>query len=58
MWRIEAGRARFQPVRTGIETDDRVQVVSGLTAGERVIAYSTNPLAEGVRVREQKLSER
>lgn len=58
VWRIEAGRARFQPVRTGIETDDRVQVVSGLTAGERVIAYSTNPLAEGVRVREQKLSER
>lgn len=54
VWRIEDGRARFQPVKTGMETDRQVEIVSGLDAGARVIAYSTQQLDADVRVREQK----
>ncbi|MFP5404450.1 MAG: efflux RND transporter periplasmic adaptor subunit [Gammaproteobacteria bacterium] len=55
VWRIDAGRARFQPVEPGLVADGRVQVVTGLAAGERVIAYSAKQLDEGLRVREQAL---
>lgn len=58
VWRIDQGRARFQPVETGVESPQRVQVVSGLAAGDRVIAYSAKQLDDGVRVREQRLTPR
>jgi HlyD family secretion protein len=58
VWRIEQGRARFQPVQPGVRTDGQVQVVSGLEAGDRVIAYSARQLEDGVRVREQQLTPR
>lgn len=58
VWRIDAGRARFQPVRPGVQTADRVQIVSGLQAGDSVIVYSAKQLDDGVRVREQKLTPR
>ena len=58
VWRIEQGRARFQPVQPGMQTAERVQVVSGLAAGDRVIAYSSRQLDDGVRVREQQLTPR
>jgi len=58
VWRIEQGRARFQPVQPGMQTAERVQINSGLAAGDRVIAYSSRQLDDGVRVREQQLTPR
>ena len=58
VWRIDGGRVRFQPVQTGVQTAERVQIVSGLAAGDRVIAYSAKQLDDGVRVREQRLATR
>lgn len=58
VWRIDRGRARFQPVETGVQSPARVQIVSGLAAGDRVIAYSAKQLEAGVRVREQRLTPR
>lgn len=56
VWRIEQGRARFRPVQSGMQSAERVQIVSGLAAGDRVIAYSAKQLDDGVRVREQRLT--
>lgn len=58
VWRIEQGRARFQPVQPGVQTDGQVQVVSGLDAGDRIIAYSAKQLDDGMRVREQTLTQK
>ncbi|MGB9129652.1 MAG: efflux RND transporter periplasmic adaptor subunit, partial [Thiobacillus sp.] len=58
VWRIEQGRARFHPVQPGMQTAERVQIVSGLDAGDRVIAYSSKQLDDGMRVREQTLTSR
>lgn len=58
VWRIEQGRARFQPVQPGMQTAERVQIVSGLAAGDAVIAYSAKQLDDGMRVREQRLTPR
>lgn len=56
VWRIEQGRARFRPVQPGMQSAERVQIVSGLAAGDRIIAYSAKQLDDGVRVREQRLT--
>lgn len=58
VWRIEQGRARFHPVQPGMQTAERLQIDSGLEAGDRVIAYSSRQLDDGVRVREQQLTPR
>ncbi|MFZ5574613.1 MAG: efflux RND transporter periplasmic adaptor subunit [Pseudomonadota bacterium] len=58
VWRIDQGRARFQPVEPGVQSPQRVQIISGLAAGDRVIAYSAKQLDDGVRVREQRLTPR
>lgn len=52
VWRIEGGKTRFQPVRTGINTlDGQTQIVSGLSAGDAVISHSPVDLRPGMRVR-------
>ncbi|TAN54159.1 MAG: efflux RND transporter periplasmic adaptor subunit [Betaproteobacteria bacterium] len=52
VWRVEAGRARFHPVRTGLQTlDGQTQVLEGLAAGDEVIVHSRAQLAEGARLR-------
>ena len=58
VWRIDQGRARFLPVQPGVQTAERVQIVSGLAAGDRVIVYSAKQLEDDVRVREQRLTPR
>ncbi|MGK2951605.1 MAG: efflux RND transporter periplasmic adaptor subunit [Thiobacillus sp.] len=58
VWRNDAGRARFQLVQPGVQTAERVQIVSGLQAGDSIIVYSAKQLDDGVRVREQKLTPR
>lgn len=47
----ERGRARMQVVKTGRRLDGGIEVISGLSAGDRVIIDSTGVLADGVRVR-------
>lgn len=37
VWRVEVGRLAFVPVRTGVSGDVHVEVLSGLTAGDRVV---------------------
>jgi HlyD family secretion protein len=51
VWRLEAGNARFVPVRLGAASlDGQVQVLEGLKAGDEVVVYSEKALAPGSRV--------
>jgi HlyD family secretion protein len=58
VWQIVQGRARFKPVQPGLQTADHVQILSGLAQGERLIVYSAKQLEDGMRVREQRLTQR
>jgi HlyD family secretion protein len=58
VWQAAAGHARFKPVRFGVQTEERVQVLSGLAEGDRIIVHSAKLLDDDVRVREQKLTQR
>jgi len=52
VWRIEERRARFVPVKPGASTlDGKTQILDGLRAGDRVIAYSEQALQQDMRVR-------
>ncbi len=52
VWRVDAGRARFHPVKIGLQTlEGQTQVLEGLAAGDEVIVHSRAQLAEGVRLR-------
>jgi HlyD family secretion protein len=48
---VEAGRARLRAVELGLRGNERAEVLNGLAAGESVIVYPGNDLAEGARVR-------
>jgi RND family efflux transporter MFP subunit len=54
-WIVRDGRAHRHEVRTGIAGGDKVQIVSGLRAGETVIVAPPAELAENTRVREAKV---
>lgn len=56
VWQVVDGRARFQPVQSGVQTAERVQIVSGLNAGDRLVVYSAKQLDDGDRVSEQRLT--
>jgi HlyD family secretion protein len=47
---LERGRARIRHVGIGHENDEAVEVLSGLTDGERVVEHPPNELADGARV--------
>jgi RND family efflux transporter MFP subunit len=47
----EDGRATLRPVQTGVQTHDRAEILSGVTAGERVVVDGGALLSEGARVR-------
>ncbi len=52
VWRLESGEPVFVPVRLGAaDLDGRVQVLSGLAAGDRVVVYSNRSLRTGARIR-------
>lgn len=51
VWTVSEGRARKRAVRTGISGTDKVQVLSGLSAGDTLIDNPPADLAEGQRVR-------
>lgn len=56
VWQAVNGRARFKPVRIGLQSAERSQIVSGLDAGDKVIVYSAKQLDVDMRVREQQLT--
>ncbi|MGD9953500.1 MAG: efflux RND transporter periplasmic adaptor subunit [Burkholderiales bacterium] len=52
VWRVDGGRARFQPVQTGMQSlDGRTELLAGLERGDELIVYANAQLAEGDRVR-------
>ncbi len=48
---VEGDLARFQPIRAGIEADDTVQVLEGITEGDLVVVDGNAFLEDGQRVR-------
>ena len=52
VWVVEEGRVEDRAVELGARSGDRVQVLSGLAAGERVVVESSEELAEGREVEE------
>jgi RND family efflux transporter MFP subunit len=51
VFRISDGRARFQPVKTGPQSEGQIEIVEGLAGGERLISSSSGELHEGDRVK-------
>lgn len=52
VWRRIEGRARFQPLKIGLQTlEGRTQVLDGLAPGDEVIVHSQAQLADGARLR-------
>lgn len=52
VWVIENGSIAFRPVKTGRrDLEGRVQILEGLEAGERVVAYSVKALTQRSRVK-------
>ena len=51
VYRIEQGRARLRPVRIGTLTDRDGEVLSGVSPGDPLIAYPSDQVQDGVRVR-------
>jgi len=51
VFRIVEGRARFQPVRTGPESQGQVEIAEGLAGGEKLVSTSSAEVRDGDRVR-------
>lgn len=52
VWKIEAGKLRFAPVRLGrSDLDGWVQVREGLKTGDRIVVYSEKAISEGSHIR-------
>jgi HlyD family secretion protein len=51
VWRIEGGRARLRPVRVGAMDDTDAEILSGLKAGDLLVAYPSDKVREGRRVK-------
>ncbi len=48
------GRAERRAVRPGVETGERVEILSGLAPGEHVVVTASRPLAAGSRITASK----
>jgi membrane fusion protein, multidrug efflux system len=58
VWAVaEEGVARRRPVQVGLQARDRVEIVSGLEPGERVVVEGGALLSDGARVRVVYTSE-
>lgn len=49
--RVDGGRARLQPVRTGLRGDGAVEILAGLAQGDRVVVHPDRDLSDGDRIR-------
>lgn len=58
VWTVDNGRAHRRQVKTGLKSVQRVQVLQGIEAGQRVILSSTAELRDGQRVRTRPQTER
>jgi RND family efflux transporter MFP subunit len=52
VWIVDADRAQPREVSTGLEGPDRIEIVSGLTGTERVVARGYESLYAGARIAE------
>ncbi|WP_344139081.1 efflux RND transporter periplasmic adaptor subunit, partial [Luedemannella flava] len=50
VWLINGGKAVRQPVKVGVQGADLVQILDGLTPGQRVVVAGTDKVAEGQQV--------
>jgi RND family efflux transporter MFP subunit len=50
---VRDDRVERRAVKAGAESDDRIEIVSGLNAGERVVVDGPATLADGTRVKER-----
>ena len=53
VYRVRAGRAALVKVEVGKRNEDAAQVLAGLTAGDRVVLYPGDRLADDARVTER-----
>jgi HlyD family secretion protein len=51
VFRIEDGRARLRPIRVGALTDRDAEVLSGLSAGDKLVVFPSDKVRDGARVR-------
>ena len=51
VWRVQNGRAIRRDIKTGVVGDQKIQVLSGVEAGDKVILYPPATLKDGQRVR-------
>lgn len=51
VYRIRDGRARLTPIRVGAMTDREVEVLAGLSPGDRLVAFPSDKVRDGVRVK-------
>ena len=52
VWVVDEDRARMREVTTGIAGSDRIEVLTGLAAGETIIVTPPEGLEEGDKVRQ------
>ncbi|GAA1761952.1 efflux RND transporter periplasmic adaptor subunit [Luedemannella helvata] len=50
VWVITGGKAVRQPVKVGVQGEDLVQIIDGLTPGQRVVVAGTDRVTEGQRI--------
>ena len=51
VFRVVEGRAKFQAIRTGPDVQGQVEVLEGLSGGERLISSSSGEVRDGEKVR-------
>ncbi len=52
VWMVEDAKLRFAPVKVGVtDLDGRVQILEGLKAGDRIVAYSQRALTSRSRIK-------
>jgi len=54
VYRVADGRVRLVPVTVGALTDDEAEIRSGLKAGDQVVVFPSDKVADGVRVKVRK----
>jgi len=51
VWRMDAGKPVFAPVKPGVTSlDGQTQIIDGLKAGDEIVVYSQKPLSAGARL--------
>ncbi|HEX5378563.1 MAG TPA: HlyD family efflux transporter periplasmic adaptor subunit [Phenylobacterium sp.] len=53
VFRVAEGRARLTPIEVGAITDREAEVRKGLSAGDKVVVFPSDKVADGVRLRER-----